>query len=178
MDPVEQPPRLGFGRCATEAAMEPQRLAELAADAMHRIEAARRILEDHGDTPAAYPLQLGDRCADEIAAFEPHLAADSGAAAEQTKRRQPGDALAAAGLAHQAERLPAPHLQVDAVEGAHDPLAGVEINRQATQGDERVQAFRFQRKFSARKSIWKAGAACQSMSLRLAVKVAVWCNTV
>ena len=87
-------------------------------------------------------------------------------------------------FADEPERLAAAHLQVDAMEGADDPLSGVEVDRQAVQGDERVGAFRqcqplrSQRKFSARKSMAKAGAACHWMSLRLAVKVAFWCSTV
>ena len=37
--------------------MQRQRLAELPADREHRIERARRVLEDHGDAPAAHPVQ-------------------------------------------------------------------------------------------------------------------------
>jgi len=70
------------------------------------------------------------------------------------------------------------------VERTDDPLSGIEIDGQPLQADEcagafrQCQALRFQRKLSPRKSIWKAGAARHSMSLRLAVKVAVWCSTV
>ena len=136
------------------------------------------MLKDHRDAPTAHALQLLNRRADEIAALEPHLAADTRPAAQQPERRQPGDALAAARFADQAERFATAHLQVDAVEGANDPLAGVEVDRQAAEGNESVQVLRSQRKLSARKSMAKAGAACHWISLRLAVKVAFWCSTV
>ena len=76
------------GRCPAEPAMELQRLAELPADAMDRIEAARRVLEDHGDARAAHGFERADRRADQIAAFEQDFAADAGARRRAARGRQ------------------------------------------------------------------------------------------
>src|SRR4030095_16225838 len=59
--------------------MQLQRLAELAADAMHRVEAARRVLEDHGDAFAAHALEQARRRSDKLLAFQAHRAAGAGA---------------------------------------------------------------------------------------------------
>ena len=108
-------------RRAREAAMQLQRLAELPADAMHRIEAARRVLEDHGDALAAHALEQPRRRADQLLAVEAHRAADTGARRQQAERRQPGHALARARFADDA-RAPRPaHRQIDAIDGARTP---------------------------------------------------------
>jgi hypothetical protein len=48
--------------------------------------------------------------------------------ADQAHNRQRGDALAAAGLAHQAQHLTPPHRKVDAVHGAHHTVFSVEVS--------------------------------------------------
>src|ERR1700716_407255 len=117
--------------------MELQRLDELLADAIDRIEAARRILKDHGDARAAHRFKHAGRRAHEVATLEQDLAADTGTDAEQAERGEPGHALARARFAHQPDRLAALNRQVDAVQGADDALAGVEIDGQATDVDQR-----------------------------------------
>ena len=79
--------------------------------------------------PAGAPTRLR--------ALEQDLAADARAGAEQAQGGQPGHALARARFAHQPDRLAALDREVDAVQGADDALAGVEIDGQAAYVDQR-----------------------------------------
>ncbi len=93
-DTLEQPRGFGERRRAVHAAMELQGLAELLADAIDRVEAARRVLEDHRDPRAADGFEITGRRAHQVAALEQDLAADAGAVAEQAEGGKPGHALA------------------------------------------------------------------------------------
>ena len=107
-DQIEQPPA---PRAATalprQAAMQRQRLAELAPDRQHRIERARGVLEDHRDAAAAHAVRARRRGAPRMfGAVERHTCRrPSRASRQQAERGKPGHRLAGAGLADQAERL-------------------------------------------------------------------------
>ena len=61
--PTRSSRRLASARAAAprQAAMQAQRLANLRAEAMHRVQAAGRVLEDHGDAAAANAVERGRR---------------------------------------------------------------------------------------------------------------------
>src|SRR4029453_4395925 len=101
--------------------MQLQRLAELPADAMHRVEAARRVLEDHGDALAAHVLEQARRRAAQFLALPPHGAPAAAARRQEAKSREPGHALARARFAHDAQRLARRDREIDAVDGAGTP---------------------------------------------------------
>src|SRR5258708_40230682 len=98
--------------------MEPQCLAELPADPMHRVQAARRVLEDHGDALTAHLLQRVPWRTDKLMAIGPHRAADARARWQQAECREPGHALARARFAHDAQGLAAGDGEADAVDRA------------------------------------------------------------
>src|SRR5215218_10086974 len=105
--------------------MEPDRLDDLCADRIDRVEARHRLLEDHRDLIAADALHLTLADLQEIAAAQldgPALdrALGVGDEAEDRERR---DALAAPALADDAERRAFGDLERDAIDGAeHAPL--------------------------------------------------------
>ena len=195
-DVVEKTQRLGAGRRALQSAMQAQRLLDLTADAVHRVEAGRRILEDEGDALAAHPFQGGRRRLEKIRAVENGLAGDAGALSEQAEDGEPGHALAAPGLTDQPDGFTAAHAQVDSVENTHRPGSDGEIDRQAMDVDQGFhdcssvqkngagngpapgRRGQEPEKFPVRKSMANEGAAFHRMFLRLAVNAAFWCSTV
>src|SRR5437016_2495886 len=77
---------------------------ELPADGIERIERGERVLEDDADAPAAQAPQFLVRQVVDAPAFEAHLAGgDAPRRLEQADDREPGDRLARAGLADDAE---------------------------------------------------------------------------
>src|SRR6185312_17516612 len=83
-----------------------QRLDQLAADLVERVQGRQGVLKDHRDLVAAdrAELRFGER--DEVAAFEQDLPGDARALpARQAERRERGDRLSRARLADDAERL-------------------------------------------------------------------------
>jgi len=117
--------------------MELQRLDQLLAHSIDRVEAARWVLEDHRNPRAAHGFELACRRTDQVAALEQDLAANARAVAKKAQSRKPGHALARARFAHQPDRLAALDREVDAVQGTDDALAGVEIDGQAAYVDKR-----------------------------------------
>src|SRR6266851_2888004 len=107
------------------------------AHSIDRVEAARRVLEDHRHPRAPHGFELAGRRAHQIAPLEQDLATDARAVAEKTQSRKPRHALARARFAHQPDRLADLDREVDAVQGADDALAGVEIDGQAAYVDQR-----------------------------------------
>ena len=100
--------------------MRLERLADLAPDRQHRIEARHRVLEDHRDLAAADPAQLGVGKPDQIATLEPRAAARHATVPrEDPEHGERRDALAAAGLADEAERLARRDVEGDAVDSVH-----------------------------------------------------------
>src|SRR5439155_16742241 len=87
-----------------------------------------RILEDHRDVVPTDLAQAPVVHRQQVLAVEQRLAArDRGPARVQAHDRQAGDALAAAGLADDAERLALLDLEADAVDRLDDAVVGAEI---------------------------------------------------
>ena len=102
---AQQLDRLRPGGRLREAAMQPERLGDLRADAMQRVERGHRLLEDHRDAVAANLAHLGLVEPDEIAPLEAQRAGDMGAFRQQAHQRERGHGLARTGFSHDAERL-------------------------------------------------------------------------
>ena len=121
-----------------EAFVQAQRLAQLASDRQHRVEAGHRLLEDHADVVAADVAHraLGQR--QEIAALEPDRAGDlAGRLGDEAQDRVRGDGLAAAALADDRQRLAFLDLEGDAVDGAVDAVRGPEMGLQILDVEQR-----------------------------------------
>ena len=88
-----------------QAAMQAQRLGDLGADALQRIERAHRLLKHHGDAVAADLAHLGFGQAGEIAAGEAQRARDLRALGQQRHQRQRRHRLAGARFADDAETV-------------------------------------------------------------------------
>jgi len=117
------------------------RLGDLAAHAVHRVQAGEGVLEDHGDVLAAHASQLGLRGLEEILAVQQDLAADLRAlGVQQPEDREIGDALARAGLADDAERLPAPQREGQPGDRVHDPVLGRELHGEVLDLEQQVAA--------------------------------------
>ena len=102
------------------AEMADQRLAQLRADAEHRIQRGHRVLEHAGNLAPAQRLQLRQRCGQQVAALEADRAAALGVLGQQVQDRHRGDALARARLADQRDGGVLGHVEADAgVAAAH-----------------------------------------------------------
>ncbi len=119
-------------RASAHGEMLAKHLADLVADGQHRVQRGHRLLEDHGNPPAANPSHAGFRQRGEFVVAEPDMA--SGDAADglrqQAQDRQRGHGLAAAGLAEQCEGLAAPDGQADTVDRADGIAAAAQLHRQ------------------------------------------------
>ena len=119
--------------------MEPDRFGDLVADGVDRAERGHRLLKDHRDVLAPNIADLGPARAegdqiDRLSDFRPIVLADPmkedlpvhdpAGMIQNLQDRPRRDALAAAALAHDTERLAALHLKRDAVHGAHDAVLG------------------------------------------------------
>ena len=120
--------RLVPGFLGGQLAMQPNRLGDLVADPHHRVERGHRLLEDHRDAVAADRAHLGLVEAEQVGAFERHAAADDPARRirHQPHDRQRGDALAAAGLADDRQRLAAANAERNVVDRPEQPRIGEE----------------------------------------------------
>ena len=106
--------RVSMASLARQALVQRDRLADLLADGEQRIERGHRLLEDHRDLVAAdAPPSRGSLELEQVPALEADGAADdaAGRVGDQAQDRQRRHALAAAGFAHDAQRLAAaaPH---------------------------------------------------------------------
>ena len=116
-------------------------LGDLAADAVHRVQAGEGILEDHRHVLAAHVAQLGRRGLQQVLAVQQDLARDLRAlGVEQPEDGEVGHALARAGLAHDAERLAAPQREREAGDGVHDAVLGRELDREVAHFEEELAA--------------------------------------
>ena len=119
------------GRLPGRVPVQRVRLGDLVADGLRRVQGRQRVLEDHRDLVAADLAQFVLGQADELALTQLDRAADDLAAGrQQVHDRQPGHGLAAAGLAHQAERLAGVQVQVDVPDGLDGGLADVDVGGQ------------------------------------------------
>ena len=120
------------------AAVDAQALAELAADAVDRVERAHGVLEHHRDVVAPDRLHLlGGHLEQGVAAVAHVAALDlAGRHGDQAHDRHDGHRLARAGLAHHAERLAGVERVAHAVDRAHDAVAGVEVHLEVVDFEE------------------------------------------
>src|SRR5262245_41324946 len=120
---------LVHGVAASEALVEPDGLGDLLTDREDRIERRHRLLEDHRDLLAADLPHLRRRQVQEVPAVVEDLTLDdaAGRLGDQPHDAERRHALAAARLAHHAERLAGLDVEVDAVDRANHALVGEEV---------------------------------------------------
>ena len=117
-DLLEQRDRAARARGLAHREVRANRLDDLAADRVERIERGERVLEHRADLAAADPAHLRVRQAVDAPAVEADLAAgDAARRVDEPDDRRPGDRLAGAGLADHAEHLAARDLEADVVDG-------------------------------------------------------------
>ena len=128
------------GRLRRHPGVRQDRLDDLLADRMDRVERGHRLLEDHRHRGSAQPAPLVGREAQHVAAVEQHrIGRDlAGRARDQAHHRQRGHALAAARFAHQPHGLAAADGEVDAVDGAEQAAVGMEVGFEAADLEELV----------------------------------------
>ena len=103
--------------------VQQDRLGDLVADAVHRVERVHRALEhDRGAGPAHGP-SLAPLHREDVLAVEQDLAGDLRAGRQQPQQRERERRLAAAGLAGDAELLARVDAEVHAAEAARAPPA-------------------------------------------------------
>ena len=74
--------------------MQAQRLGDLLADAMDRVERAGGVLENHRDAPAAHVIETGGSGTQKLLATQRHAAGDAGGGGDAVK---PGEVARAIG---------------------------------------------------------------------------------
>jgi len=113
-------------------------LHDLLADRVHRIERSHRLLEDHRHLAAAQAAALVGRESEDVAALEQdRLGLDLARwTRHQAHDRERGHALAAAGLADQADGAAATDREVDAVDRAEQAAVGVEVGAETAHLEE------------------------------------------
>ncbi len=105
------------------------RLCDLIAYLVQRMQTRERVLEDHRELLAANLAQLLVGDLQQIAPLEDHLAGHvRGLEVRQTKASETRDALAGARFAHDPQRLAAIEFEGDAIHGLDDPVGGIEVN--------------------------------------------------
>ena len=116
------------------------RLDDLVADLVERVQRGQRVLEDHRDLVAAHAraarsvVELA-----QVAALEHDPARDPRVRRPgQAQDRQVGDALAAARLADDAERLAVLDRERDAVDGLDDAVLGLEAGPEVVDLEQRL----------------------------------------
>ena len=125
-------PRLSIFSC------DPDRLGDLVADPVDRVQRRHRVLEDHPELGAAVLLHLGVRHLQQVGALVDHLALEVRVhIAREAHQRHRRDALAGAGLADDPEHLAALELERDAVDRAHDAVLRREVDLQVVDVEER-----------------------------------------
>ena len=113
---LEQPHGLVARLPPRQRTVRPHGLDDLEADRVDGIERRGRFLEDHADAAAAHPAHLalgeGQQIGRPAGTFQPHAARRHPARRRhQAEHGEGGEALARAGLPHQADELAAPHGQ-------------------------------------------------------------------
>jgi hypothetical protein len=134
----------GLGRA--DAAVQPQRLADLVADGVQRRERAHRLLEDDRDPSAAdrAPLRAVGRHGREVDDFARQLwigeqdraGGDAGVGRQDAEDGLGQDGLARAALAHQGDGAVRRHVERHAGHRLHRPLVGGEDDPEVTDGQQ------------------------------------------
>ena len=120
---------LGEGRLPVHAAVELERLGDLAADGEHRVQRARGLLEDHRDPVApdvAHPVFRG---LEQVFTLEQDLAPDddAGRIGNEAKHRHGADALPARAFPDEPHALALVHVVGETVHRFDHTVIGVEI---------------------------------------------------
>ena len=115
-----------------------ERLADLAPDREHRVQARHRVLEDHRDLPAADVPQLlvGELRSGRDPRKSALPAVDATRPGRIPSSASDGDALAAAGLADDPERLAGRDVERDPVDGVDRPARGPELDTEVLDRQE------------------------------------------
>ena len=119
-------------RAARQPLMHAQRLGDLRADGLQRVERRHRLLEHHADAPAAHartaPRSLARQ---QVAPVEHDAPGDARARRQQAHDRERGHRLAAAALADQPRTLAARQREGHARQHRHQPARHRQRHRQA-----------------------------------------------
>ncbi len=114
------------------AAVVDQRLADLVADAHDRVQRRHRVLEDKADIAAAHLAQFLVRHLLQVVTIEARRALGNlDLVRQQPHQAQHGEALAAAGLADDAERLALVDVEVDTIDHDRRAVPAVDLDGQA-----------------------------------------------
>ena len=105
-----------------EAQVPHERLANLLADAEHRVQRGHRVLEHAGDVAPAQCLQFGEAGGEQVALHEADRALALGVVGQQVEDRHRGHALAGTRLADQRDGGVLGHVEADAGLTAPDRL--------------------------------------------------------
>src|SRR6185312_14876982 len=132
----EQPLGLVARGGRRDALMRQDRLDQLVADAVERIEAGQRVLEDHADALAAQQPHLRARQVVDTLAAESDLAAgDAARRLQQADDRRSGDRLAGAGFADHAEHLAGRDVEGEIVDGGQHPVPRRDLDLEIADGE-------------------------------------------
>ena len=114
------------------------RLDDLLADRVDRIERSHRFLEDHRHLAAAQaPAFVGGEAEDVAPLEQDRIGLDlAWWARHQAHHGERGHALAAAGLADQSDGAAAPDGEVDAVDRAEEAAVGMEVGAETADLEE------------------------------------------
>ena len=107
------------------------RLADLRADGLHRIQRRRRILEDERDLATPHVLELPFAERDDIAAVQPDLTAGHATGGrDEPEQRHRQRRLPASGLADEAQLLAAAKVEADVTDGSDRALGRAVLRAQ------------------------------------------------
>ena len=136
-------PRLGIGhldqaqqlqRALAQPGLGPalvdlERLDDLEADGVARVQAGHRVLEDHRDVAAGDAAALAGAEFQQVLTVEAQqVGGDAAGRLHQAHQRQHGHALAGAGFADDAEQLAALDVQVQALDGGKGAVLRAELD--------------------------------------------------
>lgn len=128
----------------------PEHFGDLAADALERVEAGHRVLEDHGDVMSPDPPEflLGER--EQVLAVEEDLAAavDAERSRVEAQHGEGGGRLPTAGLPDHGERLARGDLQGDAPYGVHGGAFEPEVDAEVADAEQRLRLTGFHRRYA------------------------------
>ena len=134
-----------FARASSllDAGVDAQRLGNLVPDGEDRIERAHRLLKDHGDAPAANGAHLAGAAGGKIDPVKMDRAVEAGKIVrQQSQDRKPGDGLAAAALADDADALARRNVEIDLAGCLPHAVRGLEAHAEAAHRHQRVRAAR------------------------------------
>src|SRR5450759_518542 len=118
--------------------MGAQRLHDLPADGVHRVERGHRVLEDHGYLVAANLHQLVVAAAEQLGPAKSDRAPESRGPGQHPEYSQRGHGLPGARLPHDAQDLPRLEPVAHAADGMHHPVIGGEVHGEVLDVQEDV----------------------------------------